>query len=77
MLAPIQTTEAISVVSQEGGLFAFMLLVLIGLSMVIRTLYKNNVEQGKENMTALLDSTLAINNNTAALQLLTKQIEKI
>ena len=76
MLAPIQTTDAISMISQQGALFSFMILIIIALTVVIRALYINNVALGKENTKALIDSTIAINNNTVALQLLKTQIEK-
>ena len=74
MLAPIQTTGLISKIIEQGALVAFMLFVLIVLCIVIKALYKNNVDLGKENTKALIDSTIAINNNTIALQLLKEKI---
>ncbi len=72
---PIDTGGMFSKVAEQGALFAFELLVIIGLCLVIKVLYNRNVKQGDDQMKALIDSTLAINNNTLALTALTKQIE--
>ncbi len=74
---PVNTTGLMDKVAEQGALAAFMLLVVIALAMAVKMLYNRNIEQGKENVTALIDSTAAINNNTAALGLLTKQIERL
>lgn len=73
----MDTTGLINKVGEQGPLAAFMLLCLIVLVIAVKMLYSRNQEQGKENVTALIDSTTAINNNTAALGLLTKQIERL
>lgn len=72
---PIETGGMFSKVAEQGALFAFMLLVLIGLSIVVKVLYNRNIKQGDDQLRSLIDSTLAINNNTLALNALTKQIE--
>lgn len=74
---PVNATGLMDKVAEQGPLAAFMLLVIIALACAVKMLYARNVEQGKENVTALIDSTTAINNNTAALSLLTKQIERL
>ena len=63
--------------AEQGALAAFMLLVIIALVMAVKMLYGRNVEQGAENVKALIDSTTAINNNTAALGMLAKQVERL
>jgi len=74
---PIETGGIFAKVAEQGALFAFMLLVMIGLCLVIKTLYNRNVKQGDDQQKSLIDSTLAINNNTLAINALTKQIEKM
>lgn len=64
-------------ISEQGVLVTFMLLAIIVLLMAVRILYNRNVQQGLENVKALVDSTTAINNNTAALGMLIKQIERL
>lgn len=54
-----------------------MLLVILGLCLVARVLYNRNIKQGDDQQKTLIDSTLAINNNTVALNALTKQIERM
>ena len=54
-----------------------MLLVIIGLCLVIKVLYNRNIKQGDDQQKALIDSTIAINNNTLAVNALTKQIERM
>ncbi len=73
----METTSLINKVAEQGALAAFMLLVIIALVMAVKMLYTRNVEQGAENVKALIDSTTAINNNTAALGLLAKQVERL
>lgn len=73
----MDTTGLVNKVGEQGPLTAFMLLCLIAAIFAIKILYNRNQEQGKENVTALIDSTTAINNNTAALTLLTRQIERL
>lgn len=74
---PVNATGLLDKVAEQGALAAFMLLTILALSWAVKMLYSRNVEQGKENVTALIDSTTAINNNTAALSLLTRQIERL
>lgn len=74
---PVDTSVMLSKVAEQGVLFAFMLLVIIVLIMVIRALYGRNVKQGDEQQKTLIDSTLAINNNTLAVTALTRQIERM
>lgn len=76
-MEPVSTTGLLSKVAEQGALAAFMLLVIIALVMAVKMLYGRNVEQGAENVKALIDSTTAINNNTAALGMLAKQVERL
>ncbi len=76
-MEPVATTGLINEVAKQGALAAFMLLVIIVLVMAVKMLFDNNRDQGKENTKALIDSTVAINNNTAALAMLGKQIERL
>lgn len=76
-MEPIATTGLLNKVAEQGALAAFMLLVIIVLVMAVKMLYQRNVDQGAENVQALVDSTAAINNNTAALGMLGKQIERL
>jgi hypothetical protein len=72
---PVETGGIITKITEQGSLVAFELLVIIFLTLVIKTLYNRNVKQGDDQQKALIDSTLAINNNTLALNALTRQIE--
>lgn len=74
---PVDANGMLNSVAQQGALFAFMLFVILSLGIVCRTLYNRNVKQGDDQAKALIDSTLAINNNTLAINALTKQIEKM
>ena len=76
-MEPVATTGLLNKVAEQGALAAFMLLVIIVLVMAVKMLYERNVQQGQENVQALVDSTEAINNNTAALSMLGKQIERL
>lgn len=76
-MEPVVTTGLLDKVAEQGALAAFMLLVIIVLVMAVKMLYERNVQQGQENVQALVDSTEAINNNTAALSMLGKQIERL
>lgn len=76
-MEPVATTGLLNKVAEQGALAAFMLLVIIVLVMAVKMLYQRNVDQGAENVQALVDSTSAINNNTAALGMLGKQIERL
>lgn len=76
-MEPVSTTGLMSKVAEQGALAAFMLLVITVLVLAVKMLWDNNREQGKENTKALIDSTSAINNNTAALAMLGKQIERL
>jgi putative Mn2+ efflux pump MntP len=74
---PIDTGGMLSRVAEQGALFAFMMLCIIGLCLVIKVLYNRNIKQGDDQQKALIDSTVAINNNTLAVNALTKQIERM
>lgn len=74
---PIDTGGLFSKVAEQGALFAFMILVMLGLCLVCRVLYNRNIKQGDDQLKALIDSTLAINNNTLAITAMTRQIEMI
>lgn len=76
-MEPVVTTGLLNKVAEQGALAAFMLLVIIVLVMAVKMLYSRNVDQGAENVKALVDSTAAINNNTAALGMLAKQVERL
>ena len=54
-----------------------MLFVIVLLCLVVRTLYNRNIKQGEDLQKALIDSTVAINNNTSALNALTRQFERM
>lgn len=72
---PVDTSNLFNKIAEQGALFAFMLLVMLVMSIVIRTLYKRNIELGDGLHKALTDSTVAINNNTISNNSLTRQIE--
>lgn len=74
---PIQMSGMFGKVAEQGALFAFMLLVLIGLCFVIKAMYARTIDQADQQQKILLDSTLAINNNNTALAALTKQVERL
>lgn len=74
---PLDTSGVFSAITEKNSLIAFELFVIIALVAVIRTLYNRNIKQGDDNAKALMDSTVAINNNTLALNALTKQIERM
>ena len=76
-MEPVSTTGLINEVAKQGALVTFMLLVIIILVMAVKMLYERNVQQGADNVKALVDSTVAINNNSAALEMLGKQIERL
>lgn len=76
-MEPVGTTSLITQISQQGALASFMLLIIIFLVMAVKMLYQRNVDQGADNMKALVDSTVAVTNNTMALGLLTKEIERL
>lgn len=76
-MEPVATTGLINEVAKQGALVTFMLLVIIILVLAVKMLYERNVQQGADNVKALVDSTVAINNNSAALEMLGKQIERL
>lgn len=76
-MGAVETSGLMNKVAEQGALAAFMLLVIIILVLAVKMLYERNVQQGAENVRALVDSTSAINNNTAALSMLGKQIERL
>ena len=76
-MEPVATNGLLNKVVEQGSLYAFMLLVIIVLLIAFKALWDSYKEQGKESSKALLDSTVAINNNTAALTMLGKQIERL
>ena len=73
----VDTGGMLSKVAEQGALFAFMMLVIVALCVVIKVLYNRNIKQGDDQQKALIDSTIAINNNTLAVNALTKQIERM
>ncbi len=76
-IVPIETSGIFDAITEKNSLIAFELFAIIGLIAVIKVLYNRNVKQGDDQAKALTDSTLAINNNTLALQMLTKEIERL
>lgn len=76
-MEPVSTTGLLNKVAEQGALAAFMLLVIIVLVMAVKMLYERNVQQSADNVKALVDSTTAINNNTSALAMLGKQVERL
>ena len=71
----IDTSSMFSQIAQVGPLFAFMMLVILALCFVVRTLYSRNIDLGDNLQKIVVDSTVASQNNTAALQLLTVKVE--
>lgn len=76
-IVPVDTGNIVTAITEKNSLIAFELFVIIALVLVIKTLYGRNIKQGDDQAKALTDSTLAINNNTLALQMLTREIERI
>lgn len=74
---PVDANGLFSKVAEQGALFAFMMFVILALAYVAKTLYERNIKQGDDNTQALIDSTVAISNNTTALNILTKEIERL
>jgi len=72
-----QADKVVASIMQQGVLFSFMILVILSLVYVVKTLYHRNIIQGESNSKALVDSTIAINNNTMVQEALTKQIERL
>ena len=64
-------------VAEQGALVAFMLLVIVGLCYVLRSMYSRIIQQADQQQKILIDSTIAITNNTSALGALTKQVERL
>lgn len=76
-MEPVSTTGLLNKVAEQGALAAFMLLVIIVLVMAVKMLYERNVQQGADNVKVIIDNTTAINNSTAAMTMLGKQIERL
>lgn len=76
-MEPVVTTGLLDKVAEQGALAAFMLLVIIALVMTVKMLYERNVQQGADNMKVLIDNNTALNNNTAALNMLGKQMDRL
>lgn len=76
-ILPIDPNQLLAPTAQQGPLFGFMLFVIVVLLYVAWSFYQRNIKQGEDNAKALMDSTLAINNNTMALNALIKEIERI
>lgn len=74
-MQPVETTQMLSKVAEQGALFAFMLLVIIALFFVCKTLYNRNVMLGDSLVKIITDNTVSNNNSTLALTALTRQIE--
>lgn len=62
---------------EQGALFAFMFFCVVGLCLVIKALYARITKNSDDQQKIIVDSTLAINNNTTALSALTKQVERL
>jgi hypothetical protein len=76
-VVPVDTTGLIGSITEKNSLIAFELLIILAMGLVVKTLYGRNVKLGDDQAKALMDSTVAINNNTLALSALTKEIERI
>lgn len=72
----MDTSGVVDTITKENSLVAFELLIIIALFFVVKTLYHRNIAQGDANAKALTDSTIAINNNTNALNALKEQLER-
>lgn len=74
-MQPVDTSSLFSQIAQQGALFAFMLLVIVVLGITTKALYGRNVALGDMFQKAILDSTIAINNNTVAQNAIARQME--
>ncbi|MFN5173594.1 MAG: hypothetical protein ACK5WY_08010 [Holosporaceae bacterium] len=75
-MLPIDPTALVTNVSQASPLVSFLLLDIIILVMVVKVLFNRMVKLGEDRQTDLINSTLAINNNTSALNNLIKILEQ-
>lgn len=76
-MEPVHVDGIMMKIAEQGVLFAFMLLCIVGLCAVIRSMYSRIIQQADQQQKILIDSTLAINNNTEALGALVKQVERL
>lgn len=76
-MEPVHIDGVLMKVAEQGALCAFMLLVILGLCWVVKSMYARVINQADQQQKILIDSTLAINNNTTALGALTKQVERL
>jgi len=76
-MEPVRVDGILMKVAEQGALCAFMLLVIIGMALVAKAMYNRIIQQADQQQKVLIDSTLAINNNTTALGALTKQVERL
>ena len=76
-MEPVHVDGLLMKVAEQGALVAFMLLVIVGLCYVMKSMYSRIVQQADQQQKILIDSTIAITNNTSALGALTKQVERL
>lgn len=73
---PIDTAAMIGEVSKDNPLNAFMMFVIIALIGAIAALYRRLIKLGDDQQSNLIASTVALNNNTAALEALQEQSKR-
>lgn len=73
-MQPVDTSGIFSAITQQGALFAFMLLCLVVLVIAVKTLYSRNVDLGDKLQTAMTDATVGLNNNTNILNIISTQV---
>ena len=76
-IAPIETANMLTAVTEKHSIIALLLLVVLVLCLVVRVLYQRNVAQCERLANSLVESTVAMNNNTKAMDALARQIERI
>jgi len=76
-MEPVRVDGILMKVAEQGAMCAFMLLVLLGLCWVVKSMYARVLQQADQQQKILIDSTLAINNNTTALGAMIKQVERL
>ena len=76
-MEPVHVDGLLMKVAEQGALVAFMLLVIVGLCYVLKSMYSRIIQQADQQQKILIDSTIAITNNTSALGALTKQVERL
>jgi len=73
---PIDPTTLVNNVSHAGPLVSFLLLDILVLLVAVRVLFNRVMKVGDDRQADLIASTLAINNNTAALNNLANVLGK-